>query len=88
MLKKIALVIMFGLTGCAHATIHQICSRPEVLEKYQDYNECYQEETAERQRAHERKQNFARNWSNAFAARRATNCQSVTNGAYTSTNCN
>jgi hypothetical protein len=88
MLKKLVILMMLSLTGCAHATIHQICSRPDVLEKYQDYNECYKEETAERQRKHERKQNFARNWSNSFASHKSTNCQSVTNGAFTSTNCN
>lgn len=67
MLKKLTLIGILVLTGCAHATVHQVCSRPEVLKEYRDYDQCYEEVTIERQQAHERRQNFARNWSNSFS---------------------
>lgn len=29
--------------GCAHKTVHEECSTPEIVKRYRDYDQCYQE---------------------------------------------
>lgn len=37
------------MTGCA--TVHKKCMDPDVVSQYRDYNQCYQEISAARERA-------------------------------------
>ncbi len=46
MMKFKVLAILFLVTGCAHKTIHEYCTEPDVAERYRDYTQCYAETQA------------------------------------------
>ena len=47
---KYLMLLTLVLTGCAHKTIHEICTNADVLGRYRDYAQCYQEEADSRDR--------------------------------------
>lgn len=87
-MNKITLVLLaLVLNGCAHKTIHEGCSDKDVLSHYQDYNECYSEESSR----HARKQKA---WAEAWdgmgkqAQSKPLNCNTQQYGSFTDIRCN
>lgn len=73
MKQFIAMVSLVILSGCAHATIHEICSDPDVVSRYKDYDQCYAEESAARE---QRKAA----WKSAWAPKPKIECTTTNNG--------
>lgn len=80
---SIMLILLLSLAGCAHATIHEICSDPDTLSRYKDYNQCYAEETANREAKRQRHLAWMRSMQNNNSMR----CVSTQNGSFINTNC-
>lgn len=35
--------LALSLAGCAHMTPHEKCSKPEIVSRYKDYDQCHQQ---------------------------------------------
>jgi hypothetical protein len=86
MRTTLIMIVLLALTGCAHATIHEICSNPDVVSRYRDYDQCYAEESAIRQRKEEARKLFARSWG-SLGSNNNVQCTSIQNGSFTNTTC-
>jgi len=41
MRKLLLIPLVLVLNACATATIHEVCSEPQVAARYKDYDQCY-----------------------------------------------
>lgn len=82
MYKTMMVLICMLFVGCAHKTIHEVCSDVTTLSHYRDYDQCYAEETARREA---KRQAWSRVGA-AFQPRQSRSVSCVTNGNIT--NCN
>jgi hypothetical protein len=44
----VLILLALSVNGCA--TIHEKCSDPDIVSRYRDYDQCYAEESAARER--------------------------------------
>lgn len=40
---KILVLALLLFSGCAHQTVNEKCKDPDILNRYKDYDQCYQE---------------------------------------------
>lgn len=85
-MKKIAvLLIALGFTGCAHQSIHDYCV--ENQDHFSNYDECYSETAANRERKHAALAAMAQGFNQGYNQNRAISCTSTNYGYTTQTTC-
>jgi hypothetical protein len=85
MRKLLLIPLVLVLNACATATIHEVCSEPQVAARYKDYDQCYAEVTAQREAKEQRKLAWRQSWSQL--GHNTIQCSSTQNGPFTSTTC-
>jgi len=78
------LSILVAITGCA--TVHQQCSDPKIAAQYRDYDQCYAERSADRERRRkawsDAGDSFQQSMNNASRQPTQTNCTQIGNQLY------
>jgi hypothetical protein len=88
MKRKIILTLLTLIAASGCATVHQICSEPDALSKYRDYDQCYAEESASRDRRRKAFASIGKGFNNVqYQSHQSYQCSSTAIGGIISTTC-